>query len=193
MSEDVESEPEETSQENEDLIEGVEYKLLEVSREMGGILSSKVKSPENELNRLAKQGWKIVETIAEDNGGTQYIIFERKTQYIGSDNTSNTNLEAVSEPNNSSQNISQTTRHPFSGDNFQRGPTKTHRYFEYCPECESPKIWYAKIDNDHFQKCGICESEWIKVESDKIIGSRTEWKEIEGEHEGKSKSKRGWQ
>jgi hypothetical protein len=32
------------------------------------------------MNRMAAEGWELADTINEDNGGTQYLIFERETE-----------------------------------------------------------------------------------------------------------------
>lgn len=55
----------------------IEYKIIEIDRKMAGILSTKAKNPEVKLNRMAAEGWRLVETINEDNGGTQFLILER--------------------------------------------------------------------------------------------------------------------
>jgi len=55
----------------------VEYKIIEIDRKLAGILSTKAKNPEVKLNRMAAEGWSLVDTINEDNGGTQYLILER--------------------------------------------------------------------------------------------------------------------
>lgn len=58
----------------------VEYKVVEIDRKLAGVLSTEAKNPEVKMNRMAAEGWRLVETINEDNGGTQYLVFERESK-----------------------------------------------------------------------------------------------------------------
>lgn len=69
-----ETEPEETFQGQE-----FEYLTINLERELGGIGSTKAKDPETRLNWAAKDGWRLVDTINEDNGGTQFLVLERES------------------------------------------------------------------------------------------------------------------
>lgn len=52
------------------------YKTLEVGS--GGMLSSKTDDPEPQINKMADLGFRLVDTISEDNGRTQFLVFEKK-------------------------------------------------------------------------------------------------------------------
>lgn len=56
----------------------VEYVVKEVG---SNLLSTKRNNPEKDLNDLAERGWRIVETIDEDGGATQFLILERDVDF----------------------------------------------------------------------------------------------------------------
>lgn len=57
-----------------DELQEVEYTVKEVG---SSLLTTKRDNPESKLNDLAERGWRVVETIDEDGGATQFIILER--------------------------------------------------------------------------------------------------------------------
>lgn len=57
-----------------DELQEVEYAVKEVG---SNLLTTKRNNPEKDLNDLAKRGWRVVETIDEDGGATQFLILER--------------------------------------------------------------------------------------------------------------------
>nr|WP_092907230.1 DUF4177 domain-containing protein [Halostagnicola kamekurae] len=62
-----------------------EYETLRVPR---GETKKEATDPKAELNELAAQGWRLVETIDYTGGGTKYLVFERSAQ-SSVDNTEN--------------------------------------------------------------------------------------------------------
>ncbi|MBV0924355.1 DUF4177 domain-containing protein [Halomicroarcula limicola] len=51
-----------------------EYETLRVPR---GETKKESEDPKSELNELAAEGWRLVETIDYTGGGTKFIVFER--------------------------------------------------------------------------------------------------------------------
>ncbi|MDS0300027.1 DUF4177 domain-containing protein [Halogeometricum sp. S1BR25-6] len=51
-----------------------EYETLRVPREA---LKKESANPKDEINELAAEGWRLVETIDYTGGGTKFLIFER--------------------------------------------------------------------------------------------------------------------
>lgn len=51
-----------------------EYEILRPPR---GDTRKEAENPRAELNELAADGWRLVETIDYTGGGTKYIVFER--------------------------------------------------------------------------------------------------------------------
>ncbi|WP_435159211.1 DUF4177 domain-containing protein [Haladaptatus sp. DFWS20] len=51
-----------------------EYETLRPPR---GETKKEAEDPKAELNKLAAEGWRFVETIAYTGGGTKYLVFER--------------------------------------------------------------------------------------------------------------------
>lgn len=51
-----------------------EYETLRVPR---GETKKESKDPKAELNELAAEGWRFVDTIDYTGGGTKYLVFER--------------------------------------------------------------------------------------------------------------------
>lgn len=51
-----------------------EYKTLRPPR---GDTKKEAEDPRNEINELAADGWRLVETIDYTGGGTKYLVFER--------------------------------------------------------------------------------------------------------------------
>lgn len=51
-----------------------EYETIRPSR---GATKKEAKDPKSELNELAADGWRLVETIDYAGGGTKYLVFER--------------------------------------------------------------------------------------------------------------------
>lgn len=54
-----------------------EYETLRVPR---GETKKESEDPKSELNELAAEGWRLVETIDYTGGGTKYLVFERPAQ-----------------------------------------------------------------------------------------------------------------
>ena len=54
-----------------------EYKAVEPPTELTKRESA---NPEQRLNELAAEGWRLVETVSYDGGGTKYLIFERSLE-----------------------------------------------------------------------------------------------------------------
>ncbi|MFC4437903.1 MULTISPECIES: DUF4177 domain-containing protein [Natrialbaceae] len=54
-----------------------EYKVIEPPSELTKRESS---NPERRLNELAADGWRLVETVSYDGGGTKFLIFERSLE-----------------------------------------------------------------------------------------------------------------
>ena len=57
-----------------------EYETLRVPR---GDTRKEAEDPKAELNELANDGWRLVETIDYTGGGTKYIVFERPARSDG--------------------------------------------------------------------------------------------------------------
>jgi hypothetical protein len=53
-----------------------EYKSLRPSR---GETKKEAEDPIDEINELAADGWRFVDTIDYTGGGTKYLVFERPT------------------------------------------------------------------------------------------------------------------
>lgn len=51
-----------------------EYETLRVPR---GETKKEAEDPKAELNELAAEGWRFVDTIGYTGGGTKYLVFER--------------------------------------------------------------------------------------------------------------------
>jgi len=51
-----------------------EYETLRVPR---GETKKESEDPEAELNELAAEGWRLVETVDYSGGGTKFLVFER--------------------------------------------------------------------------------------------------------------------
>ncbi|MDS0258167.1 DUF4177 domain-containing protein [Haloarcula sp. S1CR25-12] len=54
-----------------------EYETLRAPR---GETQKESEDPKKELNELAAEGWRFVETIDYSGGGTKYLVFERAKQ-----------------------------------------------------------------------------------------------------------------
>lgn len=52
-----------------------EYETLRVPREA---LKKESADPKAEINELAADGWRLVETIDYTGGGTKFLVFERR-------------------------------------------------------------------------------------------------------------------
>ena len=51
-----------------------EYEILRPPRDE---TKKEAKNPKVEINELAAEGWRLVDTIDYSSGGTKYIVFER--------------------------------------------------------------------------------------------------------------------
>ncbi|WP_435077576.1 DUF4177 domain-containing protein [Halococcus sp. AFM35] len=51
-----------------------EYEILRPPRDE---TKKEAANPKTEINELAADGWRLVETIDYSSGGTKYIVFER--------------------------------------------------------------------------------------------------------------------
>ena len=51
-----------------------EYEILRPPR---GETKKEAANPKAEINELADEGWRLVETIDYSSGGTKYLVFER--------------------------------------------------------------------------------------------------------------------
>lgn len=51
-----------------------EYEILRPPRDE---TKKEAANPKTEINGLAAEGWRLVETIDYSSGGTKYIVFER--------------------------------------------------------------------------------------------------------------------
>ena len=54
-----------------------EYETLRVPREA---LKKEAADPKAEINELAAEGWRLVDTIDYTGGGTKFIVFERRVE-----------------------------------------------------------------------------------------------------------------
>jgi hypothetical protein len=54
-----------------------EYKAVEPPTELTKRESA---NPEARLNELGAAGWRLVETVSYDGGGTKFLIFERRLE-----------------------------------------------------------------------------------------------------------------
>lgn len=54
-----------------------EYETLRVPR---GETKKESEDPKSEVNELAAEGWRLVETIDYTGGGTKFLVFERPAQ-----------------------------------------------------------------------------------------------------------------
>ncbi|MWG33266.1 DUF4177 domain-containing protein [Halomarina oriensis] len=54
-----------------------EYETLRVPR---GETKKESADPKVEINELAAEGWRLVETVDYTGGGTKFLIFERSTE-----------------------------------------------------------------------------------------------------------------
>ena len=54
-----------------------EYETLRPPR---GETKKEAEDPKAEINELAAEGWRFVETIDYSSGGTKYLVFERPAQ-----------------------------------------------------------------------------------------------------------------
>ncbi|ELZ33948.1 hypothetical protein C474_03275 [Halogeometricum pallidum JCM 14848] len=52
-----------------------EYETLRVPREA---LKKESANPKDEINELAADGWRLIETIDYSGGGTKFLVFERR-------------------------------------------------------------------------------------------------------------------
>jgi hypothetical protein len=52
-----------------------EYRTL---RPVRGEARKEAEDPEDDLNDLAADGWRLVETVDYNGGGTKYLVFERR-------------------------------------------------------------------------------------------------------------------
>lgn len=57
-----------------------EYETLRVPR---GETKKESEDPKTELNDLAAEGWRFVETIDYSGGGTKFLVFERPARSSG--------------------------------------------------------------------------------------------------------------
>ncbi|WP_293030108.1 DUF4177 domain-containing protein [Natronococcus sp.] len=54
-----------------------EYKAVEPPTELTKRESA---NPEKRLNQLGADGWRLVETVSYDGGGTKFLLFERRLE-----------------------------------------------------------------------------------------------------------------
>jgi hypothetical protein len=54
-----------------------EYQTLRVPR---GETKKESEDPETQLNDLAAEGWRLVETVDYTGGGTKFLVFERSAR-----------------------------------------------------------------------------------------------------------------
>ena len=54
-----------------------EYKAIESPTELTKRESA---NPEDRLNELGADGWRLVETVSYDGGGTKFLLFERRLE-----------------------------------------------------------------------------------------------------------------
>lgn len=54
-----------------------EYKAVEPPTELTMRESA---NPEKRLNELGADGWRLVETVSYDGGGTKFLLFERRLE-----------------------------------------------------------------------------------------------------------------
>ncbi|MDG5820705.1 DUF4177 domain-containing protein [Natronococcus sp. A-GB7] len=54
-----------------------EYKAIEPPTELTKRESA---NPEERLNELGADGWRLVETVSYDGGGTKFLLFERRLE-----------------------------------------------------------------------------------------------------------------
>jgi hypothetical protein len=54
-----------------------EYKAIEPPTELTKRESA---NPETRLNELGADGWRLVETVSYDGGGTKFLLFERQLE-----------------------------------------------------------------------------------------------------------------
>ncbi|WP_049889176.1 DUF4177 domain-containing protein [Natronolimnohabitans innermongolicus] len=54
-----------------------EYKVIEPPTELTKRESA---NPERRLNELGTDGWRLVDTISYDGGGTKFLVFERRLE-----------------------------------------------------------------------------------------------------------------
>ena len=54
-----------------------EYEILRPPR---AETKKEAENPKTEINELAAEGWRLVDTIDYTGGGTKYIVFERPVQ-----------------------------------------------------------------------------------------------------------------
>jgi hypothetical protein len=54
-----------------------EYKAIEPPTELTKRESA---NPEERLNELGADGWRLVETVSYDGGGTKFLLFERRVE-----------------------------------------------------------------------------------------------------------------
>ena len=57
-----------------DQVDRWEYKTL---RPLRGETKKEAEDPQTQLNELAAEGWRLVDTIDYTGGGTKFIVFER--------------------------------------------------------------------------------------------------------------------
>lgn len=62
-----------------------EYETLRPPR---GDTRKESEDPKAELNELAAEGWRLVDTIDYTGGGTKYIVFERPARSDGDESNS---------------------------------------------------------------------------------------------------------
>lgn len=139
-----------------------DYKVVEIPSKMGGFLSTKKKDPEDKLNKWGRQGWELVESLNEDGGKTQALIFKRPLNH---------------------QSTTNTRENPFRKDEFD-DPTRSHEH-RNCPSCSINSVWMAVKGDDRYLKCDICGSEWVEEREGGLVRPSI-WELVEGDEVGKT-------
>ncbi|WP_049972655.1 DUF4177 domain-containing protein [Haladaptatus cibarius] len=70
-----------------------EYETLRVPR---GETKKESEDPKTELNELAVEGWRLVNTIDYTGGGTKYLVFER---LVGSSTDNGNEMDEADDAN----------------------------------------------------------------------------------------------
>lgn len=65
----------------------------ETLRPPRGVTKKEAEDPKAEMNELAADGWRLVDTIDYTGGGTKFLVFERPVQSDTTDPKTETNHE----------------------------------------------------------------------------------------------------
>jgi hypothetical protein len=68
-----------------------EYKVLRPSRDE---TKKEASDPESDLNELAADGWRFVQTVDYAGGGTKYMVFERRATSDAGDDEAESDRES---------------------------------------------------------------------------------------------------